>query len=130
MRIVPNTYNSYNYQLNLQNTNRRQTSNFLQMVGPNATDQVKETWKKAEQEVGANGFALASDGKFTQLTELMGMSLVKYHQTGNMDILGDTNSSARQAVQEALDRLKQNGVSTDEELKEKAFYESFLKYLS
>ena len=47
-----------------------------------------------------------------------------------MDILGDTNSSARQAVQEALDRLKQNGVSTDEELKEKAFYESFLKYLS
>ena len=82
MRIVPNTYNSYNYQLNLQNTNRRQTSNFLQMVGPNATDQVKESWKKAEQEVGANGFALASDGKFTQLTELMGMSLVKYHQTG------------------------------------------------
>ena len=51
MRIVPNTYNSYNYQLNLQNTNRRQTSNFLQMVGPNATDQVKESWKKAEQEV-------------------------------------------------------------------------------
>lgn len=131
MLITLNTHTStsYNYQLNSQNTNRRQTGNFFQKVAPNATDQVKEAWKKAEQEAGTNGFAMAADGKFTQLTELMGLAFTKHFQTGNMDILGDTNSSARQAVQEALKNLNRNGIKNNEELKEKVFYESFLKYL-
>lgn len=147
MLITPNRHISYNYQFNSQNTSRtqagdsfqavaqkasdqaRQLNSFYQHHAPNATDQVKEAWKKAEQEAGTNGFAIEPDGKLTQITELMALSVEKELQTGNGDILGSTNSSARQAVQEALKRLNINGIKNNEELKEKVFYESFLKYL-
>lgn len=147
MLITPNRYTSYNYQFNSQNTSRtqagdsfqevaqkasgqaRQFNSFYQDLAPNATDQVKEAWKKAEQEAGTNGFAIGPDGMLTQITELMALSVEKELQTGSRDILGATNSSARQAVQEALKRLTINGIKNNEELKEKVFYESFLKYL-
>lgn len=147
MFTTPTTYTSYNYPLNSQNTRRkqagdsfqkvaqkaagqaRQFNSFYQDLAPNATDQVKEAWKKAEQEAGTNGFAIEPDGMLTQITELMALALEKELQTGSSDILGATNSSARQAVQKALECLNRNGIKSNEELKEKVFYESFLKYL-
>ena len=97
------------------------------LVGTNIPETVENAWNKAEKEAGVNGVAMGPDGKLSQLTELFVMSLEKYLREGNADVLGNTEKSAREAVQKALERL--GAPWTEEEKKEKLFYEAFLRYL-
>lgn len=100
----------------------------LERIGGTVPEEVKEAWNKAEKEVGMNGMALDSHGKFTSLTKLFVMSLVNKYNGGNGDVLGNTKQSAKLAVQTALEKL---GIpENDEEKKEKSFYEAFLRYLN
>lgn len=99
----------------------------LDVLGPSAPDEVKEAWKQAEEESGVNGYGMNSEGKFTQITALFAMSIEKMVNGSGQDILGNTISSATEAVRKALGRL---GIpKSDEEKKEQLFYEVFLRLL-
>ena len=85
--------------------------NGLDTLGPSAPDKVKDAWTKAEEETGANGYGMNSEGKLTQITIL----------------LGSTVDSAKAVFQRALERL---GIpQNDKEKKEQLFYEAFLRFL-
>ncbi len=99
----------------------------LDVLGPSAPDRVKEAWKKAEKESGTNGYGMNSEGMLTNITVLFAMSVESRLKAGKSDILGSTVDSAVTVVQKALERL---GIpENDEEKKEKAFYEAFLRFL-
>ncbi len=102
-------------------------SNGLDILGTEAPDEVKEAWNKAEKEAGVNGMAMNSKGMLTQITKLFVMSLESKQSGDRQDILGSTVSSAKAAVQNALNRL--GTPQNNEEKKEKLFYEAFLRYL-
>ena len=106
------------------------TNNYVNILGSEAPNEVKEAWNKAEKECGINGYGYGvnSGGKLTCLTSLFAMSLVSAYNGGGRDILGNTVYSAKAAVQKALDSL---GIPQDsKEKKEKFFYESFLRFLN
>lgn len=99
----------------------------LDVLGPSAPDEVKDAWKRAEKESGVNGYGMNSEGKFTQITALFAMSIEKMVNGSGQDILGNTISSAVEAVRKALERL---GIpQSEEEKKEQLFYEAFLRIL-
>ncbi len=97
------------------------------LPGENAPESLREAWDKAEQETGINGEARDADGKLSALTKLFVLSLEKFYREGDSDILGNTVSSARTAILQALSRL--GSPQTDAQKKEKEFYEAFLRYL-
>lgn len=101
--------------------------NGLDTLGPSAPDKVKDAWTKAEEETGANGYGMNSEGKLTQITILFAMSIEKMANGGGQDILGSTVDSAKAVFQRALERL---GIpQNDKEKKEQLFYEAFLRFL-
>lgn len=100
----------------------------VNLVGTNVPDTVQEAWNRAEKEAGINGAALEADGKLSQITQLLSMSLVKFYQEGNRDVLGSTEASAEAAVKKALELL---GIPrTEAQKKEELFYQAFLRFLS
>ena len=120
--------NQYVGSCNHKTVKAKKSFNGLEILGPLAPDEVKDAWNKAESESGVNGYGMESTGKLTQISELFAMSIVSARNGGGRDILGNTVSSARTAVQKALEKL---GIpENNEEKKEKFFYEAFLRYLN
>ena len=120
--------NNYVNTYNNKSVKNKKSFDGLDILGPEAPNEVKEAWNKAEKECGINGYGVDSGGKLTCLTSLFAMSFESAYNGGGRDILGTTVHSAKTAVQKALDRL---GIPQDsKEKKEKFFYESFLRYLN
>ena len=119
--------NNYVNTYNNKSVKNKKSFDGLDILGPEAPNEVKEAWNKAENECGINGYGVNSGGKLTCLTSLFAMSLESAYNGGGRDILGTTVHSAKTAVQKALDRL---GIpQNNDERKEKLFYEAFFEFL-
>ena len=122
--------NNYVNTYNNKSVKNKKSFDGLDILGPEAPNEVKEAWNKAEKECGINGYGYGvnSGGKLTCLTSLFAMSLVSAYNGGGRDILGNTVYSAKTVVKKALDSL---GIpQNSEEKKEKLFYEAFLRFLN
>lgn len=108
------------------------------MVGANATEDVKDAWMEAAKEVNANGLGIQSNGMMTHISQMMVQRLNKVFsgETEKLDILGNTVESAIQAAKQALYHLEHPLAYTPKSIevqqaciKEREFYNAFLEKL-
>ncbi len=106
------------------------------MVGPNASQSVKDAWMKAAQEVNANGLGIRENGMMTHISQMMVQRLGKVlkGETENTDILGNSVESAIRATEQALYDLEHPIAYTPKSIevqqariKEREFYNAFLE---
>ncbi len=110
----------------------------FEMVGSNASQEVKDAWMEAAKEVNANGMGIRGNGMMSHISQMMVQRLNKQlkGETENFDILGSTVESAIQATKEALYDLEHPRVYTPRSIevqqariKEGEFYRAFLEKL-
>ena len=108
------------------------------MVGPNASQDVKDAWMEAAKEVNANGLGIRCNGMMSHISQMMVQRLNKMlkGETENLDILGNTVESAIQATKQALYDLDHplapayRSIEAEQaRIKEREFYVSFLEKL-
>lgn len=108
------------------------------MVGPNASQDVKGAWMEAAKEVNANGLGIRCNGMMSHISQMMVQRLNKMlkGETENLDILGNTVESAIQATKQALYDLDHplapayRSIEAEQaRIKEREFYVSFLEKL-
>lgn len=108
------------------------------MVGPNASQEVKDAWMDATKEVNANGMGIRGNGMMSHISQMMVQRLNKMlkGETENFDILGNTVESAIQATKQALYSLDHplapayRSIEAEQaRIKEREFYVAFLKKL-
>ena len=108
-------------------------NNALDSIGPNAPDEVKDAWNKAEEETGVNGLGMSASGKLSHLSSMFTMQLQNQLSGRGSDLLGDSKESAIRAAQEALHRLENPiDISYRDPINdpdEAAFYKAFIKNL-
>ena len=127
-------------------TVQEKTPEIIDLIGPNAPDEVKQAWMEAEEEKGVHiakgGLYITSDGKHAYFTQLAGPISRKWlrgelNETDQVDLLGSSVESAINAVNEWIYGLDhplagQPAKSIDEQrlmMNERAFYEAFLEKL-
>lgn len=123
-------FNTNSYVNSYSNKTVKTSKSFdgLEILGPSSPNEVKTAWNKAEKASGMSGYGMDSGGMLTRLPKLFVMSMESAYNGGGRNILGNTVYSAKITIQKALDRL---GVpQSNEEKKEKYFYEAFLRYLN
>ncbi len=108
-------------------------------VGSKAPEEVKRAWMDAAKETGVNGLGIGSDGMITHISQMMTQRLKRSLTGGGdtNDILGNSVSSAIRAAKEALHDLEyprspdhNNSIEVQRQrMKERAFYQAFLKNL-
>ena len=101
------------------------------MIGPNASQDVKDAWMEAAKEVNANGMGIKKNGMLSHISQMMGEGDVD-----NIDILGNTTESAIQATKQALYNLDHpleyvpKSIEVQRAcMKEREFYVAFLERL-
>ena len=108
------------------------------MVGPNASQDVKDAWMEAAKEVNANGLGIRGNGMMSHISQMMVQRLNKMlkGETENLDILGNTVESAIQATKQAMYNLDHplapayRSIEAEQaRIKEREFYVSFLEKL-
>ena len=108
------------------------------MVGPHASQEVKDAWMKAAKEVNANGVGIRGNGMMSHISQMMVQRLNKMlkGETENFDILGNTVESAIQATKKALYDLDHplapayRTIEAEQaRIKEREFYTAFLEKL-
>ena len=108
------------------------------MVGPNASQDVKDAWMEAAKEVNANGLGIRGNGMMSHISQMMVQRLNKMlkGETENLDILGNTVESAIQATKQAMYNLDHplapayRSIEAEQaRIKEREFYTAFLKRL-
>ena len=76
------------------------------MIGPNASQDVKDARMEAANEVNANGMGITKNGMLSHISQMMVQRLNKQLKgdgdVDNIDILGNTIESAIQATSRAL----------------------------
>lgn len=122
------------------------TLEMIDLFGPNAPDEVKQAWVKAEEEtsvhIAKGGLYITPDGKHSYFTQLAGPISRKWlrgelNQTDQTDLLGSSVESAINAVNKWIYDLDhplagQPTRNIDEQrmiMQERAFYEAFLERL-
>lgn len=103
-------------------------------LGPSSPDSVKNAWIKASMDTNLNGYGKTSKGEFNHISAMLTLQSRQIYKDGNADFLGDSVFSAISATEKALDLLNNPSnarfhTNSADESKEKAFYETFLKYL-
>ena len=110
----------------------------FEMVGPNASQEVKDVWMEAAKEVNVNGMGIRGNGMMSHISQMMVQRLNKQlkGETENSDILGSTVESAIQATKKALYDLEHSAAYTPRSIevqqarsKEGEFYRAFLEKL-
>ena len=108
------------------------------MVGPNASQDVKDAWMEAAKEVNANGLGIRGNGMMSHISQMMVQRLNKMlkGETENLDILGNTVKSAIQATKQAMYNLDHplapayRSIEAEQDrIKEREFYTAFLERL-
>lgn len=108
------------------------------MVGLNASQDVKDAWMEAAKEVNANGLGIRGNGMMSHISQMMVQRLNKMlkGETENLDILGNTVESAIQATKQAMYNLDHplapayRSIETEQaRIKEREFYTAFLERL-
>lgn len=110
------------------------------MIGPNASQDVKDAWMEAANEVNANGMGIKKNGMLSHISQMMVQRLNKQMKgegdVDNIDILGNTIESAIQATKQALYDLDHpreyvpKSIEVQQAcMKEREFYVAFLEKL-
>lgn len=108
-------------------------------VGANAPEEVKQAWMEAAKEAGVNGLGISGNGMLAHLSQMMVQRAENWMNGigATDDILGSTVQSAIKAATQAIYGLD-HPLSTDslksievqrQQMKERAFYQSFLDKL-
>lgn len=119
-------------------TARQYREQAFEQIAPNAPQKVRQAWLDAADVAGVDGMGVSNSGKLSHISQLMVRRMEKgYRGNGVCDLLGNSVQSAVRAAEDALDALERSldvdrgrrAEQIENKMKEKLFYQEFLKRL-